>query len=194
MQILSGLFEQLETHGWGTCEEALPADLLEELSRDCQKSWQSGAFHDAHIGRGSEKSRVTEIRGDSICWLEDHRFMTWAAELRKALNERYFLGLRREEFHFARYPAGKGYQKHMDQHRDQTDRRVSLVLYLNPDWSEKDGGQLRLFSADDANLEVATITPQWGRLVLFRSDMIPHEVLPCFPIRWSLTGWFRTDF
>ncbi|RYZ69438.1 MAG: 2OG-Fe(II) oxygenase, partial [Proteobacteria bacterium] len=114
--------------------------------------------------------------------------------VRAALNERYFLGLRREEFHFARYPVGKGYAKHLDQHRGQTERRISLVLYLNPEWSATDGGQLRLFSSEDEMQEVTMITPQWGRLVLFRSDLVPHEVLPCFQIRWSLTGWFRTDF
>src|SRR3546814_5029992 len=32
-----------------------------------------------------------------------------------------------------------------------------------------------------------------GRLVVFRSDLIPHEVMPCSQPRWSLTGWFRSD-
>jgi len=32
-----------------------------------------------------------------------------------------------------------------------------------------------------------------ARLVIFRSDLIPHEVLPCRQARWSLTGWLRSD-
>lgn len=201
MQKLTKLFESLESRGYGVMDDALPRSLTERLLTECQKSWQDGAFQEANIGRGSTKSRANDIRGDSILWFEPGfvgsaaaEFMIWAAELRAFLNERYFLGLKSEEFHFARYPVGKCYQKHLDQHRGHSERQISLVLYLNPLWSESDGGQLRLFSSENANLELDVVLPKMGRLVLFQSDLVPHEVSLCFQIRWSLTGWFRNDF
>ncbi|WP_413290790.1 2OG-Fe(II) oxygenase [Bdellovibrio sp. HCB337] len=200
MQSLEPLFQSIEQNGWAFADGILPQNLEQELFLECQKSWSEGLFHEAHIGRGQEKTRKAEIRGDSILWLNtehpnsaSHRFLQWAAELRQELNHRYFMGLRSEEFHFARYPEGKGYQKHIDQHRGTSHRKISLVLYLNPTWSSQDGGELCIYSPENESQEVKRILPQGGRLVLFRSDLIPHEVLPCFQTRWSLTGWFRTD-
>lgn len=198
---LEKLFLSLEQNNYAVSDEVVDATLAQRLFEECQKSWQGGAFQEASIGRGTEKTRQENIRGDSILWLNSEhadaassQFLQWAAEFRRALNERYFLGLQREEFHFARYPVGTGYQKHLDQHRGQNHRKISLVLYLNPSWSPQDGGELQLFTAEDDSVGAEKVLPQSARLVIFRSDLIPHEVLPCFQIRWSLTGWFRTDF
>jgi SM-20-related protein len=200
MQCQDSLFQSLEQNGWAFSDDCVPRELVKELFTECQKSWGEGLFHEAHIGRGQEKSRHDEIRGDSILWLNSEhsesasaKFAQWAMEFRKELNQRYFLGLRSEEFHFAHYPTGKGYQKHIDQHRGTQSRKISLVLYLNPSWSTADGGELCIYSSAPPSLETQRVLPQNGRLVIFRSDLIPHEVLPCFQTRWSLTGWFRTD-
>lgn len=200
MQSRESLFQSLEQNGWAFSDEVLPENLEQELFLECQKSWQEGLFKEAHIGRGNEKTLNSEIRGDAILWLKteqpppaSQRFLQWAAELRQEMNERYFLGLRSEEFHFARYPEGKGYQKHIDQHRGSQFRKITLVLYLNPSWGAQDGGELCIYSPENESLEIQRILPQGGRVILFRSDLIPHAVLPCFQTRWSLTGWFRTD-
>lgn len=200
MQKLENLFHDLERQGWAFADEVTPENLSRELFLECQKSWEDGLFTEASIGRGTEKNRHSEIRGDSILWLNSgqesgapQKFLQWAEDLQKNLNQRYYLGLRSNEFHFARYPTGKGYQKHLDQHRGTPHRQISLVLYLNPQWSEQDGGELCLYSTDDDSILIQKVRPQGGRLVLFRSDLVPHEVLPCFQTRWSLTGWFRTD-
>ena len=202
MSTLENVFQTLEQQNWAVADGILPDGLCQELFSECQKSWQSGMFQESRIGRGAEKNRRPEIRGDAIFWLDPDRdksnagarFLAWTEELRQQLNERYYLGLKSAEFHFARYPEGKGYQKHLDQHRGQTQRKISLVLYLNPSWSQQDGGELCLYSPVQDTLEIRRVLPQAGRLVLFRSDLFPHEVLPCFQTRWSLTGWFRTDF
>jgi len=199
MSSLESLFSSLENQGWAFADDLLSSEWVAALFSECQKSWQNGLFHEAHIGRGQGKSQNTEIRGDAILWLDSNSgpatqdFLKWAEEFRCSLNERYFLGLHREEFHFARYPEGRGYQKHLDQHRGQGTRKISLVFYLNPDWPANAGGELVLYSHENEFLEVQRIPPHGGRLVVFRSDLIPHEVLPCFQTRWSLTGWFRTD-
>ena len=65
---------------------------------------------------------------------------------------------------------------------------VSAVLYLNEDWLPEDGGQLRMFLADDVEHDVQPVA---GCLAIFLSGEVPHEVLPARRERLSLTGWFR---
>lgn len=197
----SSHFELLEQQGWVVVDQALPKDLVLKLFDECQFFWQSNAFKEAQVGRGSTKLKQPDIRGDSTYWLNSEQpssacneFLNWSQCFRQELNKRYFLGLNSEEFHFARYPIGAGYQKHMDQHQGQSKRKISLVLYLNQTWLPSDGGELCLYSPEHPTQETGRVLPLLGRLVLFRSDLIPHEVCPGGQIRWSLTGWFRTDF
>ncbi|MDR3384724.1 2OG-Fe(II) oxygenase [Cupriavidus basilensis] len=200
MSALERLFVALEEHGWAVSDDLIDTTLAARLHAESRAAWEAGLFHPARIGRGEATARDAGIRGDSILWLDDAPpgaaradFQAWAAGLREALNERYFLGLKREEFHFSHYPVGTAYKKHVDQHRATLHRKISLVLYLNPEWSERDGGELALYGQDDGATELHRVLPQRARLAVFRSDLVPHEVLPCRKTRWALTGWFRTD-
>jgi SM-20-related protein len=192
--------QSLEVNGWAVADGLLPKPLTERLATEAETLWSAGRFHPARIGRGAGTTLQSEIRGDSICWLDPaqqnpdefaavHDFLHWARGFRDALNERYFLGLNSQEFHFARYPAGRGYARHLDQHAGTRARKISLVLYLNSIWHEADGGELVM----DTDSGEVRVLPTFGRIVVFRSDLIAHEVLPCFQTRWSLTGWFRTE-
>jgi SM-20-related protein len=200
MHSLEMLFQNLEEQGWAVTDDLLPEGLHHALYQQGQEYWLAGQFHDARIGRQLSDQRNAPVRGDSICWLEDdapepavQAFLTWADILRRRLNRHFFLGLNRAEFHFARYEPGRGYKKHIDQHEGQDSRRISLAVYLNPQWEDADGGQLCLYGpAQDGN-GVTRILPSAGRVVLFRSEHVPHEVLPCNRNRWSVTGWFRAD-
>lgn len=194
------LIDTLADQGWVVCDNTIDATLRRHLYTQSTEAWATGAFQQAGIGRGATHILNTTIRGDTICWIEPAQasgassdFLLWASGLRHELNRLLYTGLNSTEFHFARYPAGQGYKKHLDQHKDQRHRQISLVLYLNSDWIEADGGELCLYAAQDESQEIQRILPQPGRLVLFRSDLFPHEVLPCAQTRWSLTGWFRTD-
>jgi SM-20-related protein len=69
---------------------------------------------------------------------------------------------------------------------------VSIILYLNDSWKEADGGQLRLYlPQDDGTERVEDVLPIGGRLVVFLSAEVPHEVLPTHKPRLSITGWLR---
>ena len=48
-------------------------------------------------------------------------------------------------------------------------RRLNLLLYLNPEWSEQNGGMLELWSKDRDLIE-KTILPTPGTCVLFQTD------------------------
>ena len=107
------------------------------------------------------------------------------------LNEALFIGAQEAELHFARYAVGAFYRTHRDRFRDDDARLVSLVFYLNDDWSGDAGGELVLYGDDDGGEVVARVQPRAGTMVCFLSDRFPHEVLPANRERYSLTGWLR---
>jgi SM-20-related protein len=160
---------------------------------DCVRVRQArGEFAGARIG-AERRLRREEIRGDHTCWLAEPLFAAERAlladmdRLRLELNRETFLGLFDLEMHYAWYPPGAGYARHVDQPQGREERLVSVVLYLNESWSLADGGQLRFFDGDDSR----DVEPLAGRLVGFVTAGREHAVLPTRQNRLSLTGWFR---
>lgn len=194
------LFRDLTEQGFGMQDALLPDQLITDLYESARQGRQKGLFQQARVGHAQQAQHLPHIRGDSIHWLEPEindpaqcRFLDWADSLRRRLNQAFFLGLQRSEFHFALYEPGQGYARHMDQHRGQPHRRITLIVYLTPDRQPEDGGDLCLFHPDAPDQEWLRIAPERGRIVLFRSDLIPHSVLPAKQCRWSVSGWFRDD-
>ena len=152
-----------------------------------------GAFAAARIGAERTLER-RDIRGDFTCWLEppvfepEAQLLATLEELRLELNRGATLGLFDLEMHYARYPPGAGYARHVDRPQKRNARLISLVLYLNEDWGPHDGGALRCFEGGKV---LRDIEPVGGRLVAFITDGREHEVLPARRPRLSATGWFR---
>jgi SM-20-related protein len=140
------------------------------------------------------KKRINAIRGDVIRWLDDadstdHAYLAWMEKLRIGLNEALFQGLYDYECHYAIYGAGAGYVKHSDVLNGKKKRLLSTVFYLNEDWQAQDGGELVLFEPT-GDTPLATVTPIFGRMILFLSEPFPHQVLVSHNTRRSLAGWF----
>lgn len=158
-----------------------------------------GKFRHAAIGKGGQKQVRAEIRSDEVLWMDaddlsplQSAYREKLEEIRKALNQRCFLGLKSFEGHFARYPVGSFYKRHLDQFQAVPHRVVSIILYLNDSWTQEDGGALRMyFHQEDGSELIEDVLPVGGRLVIFLSGEIPHEVLPTLKERISITGWFR---
>ena len=97
-------------------------------------------------------------------------------------------------------------------------RRLTLLVYLNEQWSDTDGGELQLFidreavdaielehdslatvvdAADDeqaALYHVVRVPPRFGTAAMFMSHGVPHEVLPSnAETRDALTFWLYDD-
>ena len=191
---LPKIIDDLAARGWSRLDNVLPASLTHELAEECRKRARAGALNPARVGRGQGLAVREGIRGDSIQWLEHGQsapsdgYLQAMDELRSALNQAFYLGLEDFECHFACYPPGAFYQKHLDRFRDDDRRTVTAVYYLNEAWQTEHGGALRLYLADETELDVL---PSAGTLVLFISAELPHEVLPATRERLSLTGWFR---
>lgn len=137
------------------------------------------------------------IRGDHLCWLDEdpsssaREAEAWLEDFRTQLNQNLFLALKRFEAHWTIYPAGEGYDWHLDRHQHHDHRRMSFVFYLNEGWSPEDGGELEMRTEDAARMK--KWPPLGGRLMVFRSEKFPHRVLPAKKTRKSLTAWFRDD-
>lgn len=186
--------DSLAVRGWSVSEDALPLELTTSLEQGCRLLWQSEALKPAAIGRAGEQLVMPEIRGDHIRWIDDcpsspalTAYLQTMETLRCTLNQILFLGLDSFETHYALYPPGAGYQRHLDRFKDNPLRTVSVVLYLNSQWQPGDGGELRLHLPG----RVEDVQPRAGTLVVFMSANLPHEVLMARRERASLVGWFR---
>ena len=179
-------------------ENALPGSLIKNLGQDCLSLWSHKQFKRAGVGQAKDHQVNAAIRSDSIYWWDplavsgvQQRFWRFIQGLCLQLNQHFFMGLQEAEFHYAVYPKGAFYGRHMDQFRGNNLRKISIVLFLNKTWLKADGGHLRLYE-EAPLLGYQDIRPTGGGLALFCSDRVLHEVLPTFKQRLSLTGWLKT--
>ncbi len=155
--------------------------------------YQSNSFKKAGIGNDKQLITNSEIRSDYIFWLEkddeqlNQIFFSFIDELITQINRRFFLGLKDYEFHYAYYPSGTFYRKHRDSFKSDDARKITVLLYLNNNWKNGDGGELLLYTD---NNDVLKIEPIGGRLLVFESEM-EHEVLMSHADRYSITGWLK---
>jgi len=188
--------EALSEQGYLVLDDFISPELTEQLYQHVTTLPES-VFSTAKIGRQQSTQRLETVRNDRTVWLSDtqsieNKYLQAMDELRSQFNQQLFLGLRDFEAHFAHYPPGHFYQRHVDAFKGQSNRVVSSVFYLNPNWSEQDAGQLQIYQTDNDEL-LQTVIPTFGTLVLFLSEQFPHEVLAAKRDRYSIAGWFRTD-
>ena len=192
--LLLRIVDDLAEHGWSQQNIFLPQDLTRALAAECRKRAAEGELAPAAVGRGPFSEIREGIRGDHIQWIDPGQaeacdsYLGLMNSLREAINRGLFLGLEDFESHFAMYPPGAFYLKHVDRFRDDDRRMISAVVYLNDGWLPEHGGQLRMYLDND---RVQDVQPIGGCLVVFLSGEVPHEVLPATRDRLSLTGWFR---
>jgi len=193
------LIQALSETGYCLIPDFLTPELTERLRAEAEALEAAGLLREAGVGRGAASQDPQDERKDSTLWWEETRATPAQAQviarwnqLKELCNRKLFLGLWEIEAHWAVYPRGGYYKKHLDRFRDDDSRTLSAVLYLNPpDWKPEDGGELRLWPGLDPGLEPLDITPSGGSLVVFLSDRIPHEVRITRRKRYSVAAWFR---
>jgi len=197
---LGELAQGLCENGWISFDITpwLGPELLRALQQEIIVLDQSDALKIAGIGRGSAAVQDRSVRRDKIAWLQGSTpsqaaLFDFLDNLRTGLNQRLFLGLKRFEAHYATYHCGDFYKPHVDSFQGRASRIVSLVLYLNDDWQSTDGGALRIYSRGSEGDAGGLVLPEAGRVALFMSEEIRHEVLEAHRTRYSLACWFRQD-
>lgn len=133
--------------------------------------------------------------------------LTRLVQLRGEVDEALGFHSQRMSMMIARYPGGGAYYT---RHRDALPehapprRRLTMVYYLNPEWSEDHGGCLRMYLLQEVAKKVQgaapmgpgrpgefflDVEPRMDRLLLFASEWLEHEVLPSYSERLAVTGW-----
>ena len=120
------------------------------------------------------------------------------------------------ELNYLLYPTGGHYMRHLDVpsreggwdrvgrlacdggsfHGERTRRVISFILYLNADWDERAGGELRVYPAYERGYGQDTphkedVTPEGGTLVILMSKDVEHLVRVTQRERQCVVGWFR---
>jgi SM-20-related protein len=161
------------------------------------KKQEAARFKKAAIGSRVREEIDRSIRGDFIHWIDEQQAATSEAlffreinTLVTYLNKTCFMGILEKEFHYAVYPTGTFYKRHLDVFQNDDRRRLSIVCYLNEEnWPLANGGELVLYTPEG---EVA-ILPLPGRMVIFDSQVLEHEVkVVKASSRLSITGWLKT--
>lgn len=184
----------LAARGFFIEDDFLCASELIALRACAERRRELGEFAPAAVGAGRNLKHLPAERGDATAWLQEplqdaeRALLGRLEEFRRELNSTQYLGLFDLELHYACYPCGSRYARHVDQPVGRGQRLVSVVLYLNADWSEDDGGELRLYESND---RWQAVLPRGGRLVCFVTAGRQHEVRAARRERISLTGWFR---
>jgi SM-20-related protein len=197
--LLDRISQEIYQNSYAVVDDFVDESFRQALLREQTDLLNQGQFKKAAVGKGDQKQVRAEIRSDEVLWMDPSAlsplqaiFWEKIAELQQVLNRRCFLGLKSFEGHFARYPIGSFYKRHLDQFHAVPHRIVTVILYLNESWTEADGGQLRMyFPQEDGSESIEDVLPLGGRLVVFLSEEIPHEVLPTLKERISITGWLR---
>lgn len=192
---IENILNDLEQQGWSVQENFFSTELIQQLKETLTDFHQQGILKQAGIGRKNAFHIEQSIRSDEISWFDENNlnesqesFLNITKQLQDEINQHFYLGLFELEVHFALYAPDAFYKRHLDQHKNQDARIITLITYLNENWNEEDGGELQLYLKDG---KTVSVMPKAGTLVCFMSAEFEHEVLPAKRERASLTGWFR---
>jgi SM-20-related protein len=195
-RVVTAVVARLAGEGIAVVDGFLPYTVITKLRAEGLRRDAAGLLAAAGTGRGAAREVHDDVRGDRIGWIDERaptppeRALLAALEaLRVAVNRELTLGLWRYEGHYALYPPGARYARHVDRFRDDDARSLSLVLYLNEAWRADDGGALRIGQRGGPARDVL---PAGGTLVAFLAADFEHEVLPATRPRLAVAGWFRT--
>ncbi|WP_264560120.1 2OG-Fe(II) oxygenase [Flavobacterium sp. N2270] len=170
---------------------------VENLRSSLLDKYDEEDFKKAAIGNQFNELIVKAIRGDFIFWIDEKlanakelAFFEKIEHFTNYLNRTCFLGIQEREFHYALYPEGTFYKRHLDTFQNDDSRKLSLVCYLNDeDWLPEYGGELVIYKDGEDDIKVY---PLKGRMVVFESQILEHEVKPVKQERLSITGWLKT--
>jgi len=196
LKIFNTLIDSFIDNKVGIAENFLSEALASHLKDNLKKLYSEKQLLNA--GTGNETVIVQDklVRGDKIYWLDrkhndpyENDFFDLMDQFVIHLNSSCYTGITGYEFHYTMYEKGSFYKKHLDQFRNNGSRQYSMIMYLNADWEEKDGGELCIHHGD--NLQ--NITPTNGKSVFFKSSELEHEVLLTNKSRMSITGWLKIN-
>jgi len=194
--VFDTLIESFLENKVGISEHFLPPVLTADLKANLLNLYAENKLRSAGTGNGTVAVQDKSVRGDLIFWLDrnngnaaENEFFDILDSFIYHLNSTCYTGITGYEFHYTMYEPGRFYKKHIDQFKNNQSRQFSMITYLNEDWQEDDGGELCIYLDE----KVKKILPENGKSVFFKSNELPHEVLPSHRPRLSITGWLKRN-
>lgn len=176
-------------------EDFLSGPLASNLKQNLVTLFAGNQLKPAGTGNQQQVAHDTLFRSDMIYWLDrkhenthENSFFDQMDSFVSYLNATCYTGISSYEFHYTLYEPGSFYKKHIDQFQNNDSRQFSMIMYLNADWMEGDGGELNIYHESG----VQQISPINGRIIFFKSNELPHEVLMTNKPRMSITGWLKS--
>jgi len=180
----------------GIAEHFLNTSLAAHLKENLTALYKGKQLRAAGIGNDILVVQEKLTRSDIIYWLDrthndpyENDFFDLMDRFVSHLNSTCYTGITGYEFHYTLYEKGSFYKKHLDQFRNNDSRKYSMIMYLNADWKEQDGGELCIHHTDSLQY----ISPVNGKSVFFKSSELAHEVLITHEPRMSITGWLKIN-
>jgi SM-20-related protein len=196
------IISDIASQKYSIIEDFFSNEDVQLLRNSLLQKHDEDAFKKAAIGNRLNETIEKSIRGDVILWIDESTsneaeqlFFNKMNDLIRYLNTTCFMGILHKEFHYALYPIGTFYKRHIDTFQNDDRRKLSFVCYLNEDgWLPENGGELTLYLSNSETSEMTekSIYPLPGRVVIFESQIIEHEVKPVNKERLSITGWLKT--
>jgi SM-20-related protein len=178
----------------------LPDALYHALRSEVLAANTEDDLAPAGIGRETDFQLDRTIRKSRIAWMDGSTpaqagFLQWTEQLRQALNRGLMIGLFEFEACFAVYQPGEFYDRHLDSFEGARNRVVSLVVYLNEDWTGENGGALVVWpeGADETAEPSARILPERAGVVFMLSETVPHAVEVTNKVRFGIAAWWRVN-
>jgi len=195
-KLIDGLMKQQ----YSIVDDFFTKDEVLALRQSLLAKYEEDRFKKSAIGNLANEQVVDAVRGDFILWLDEEnagpaeqRYFDKVNDLIQYLNRTCYMGINEKEFHYALYPEGTFYKRHLDTFQNDSRRKLSMVCYLNDeDWKQEYGGELTIYLDEDGKETALDIYPVQGRMVVFESQILEHEVKPVKQERLSITGWLKT--
>ncbi len=198
--LYEGVIDDLMTQKYSVVDNFFSPEEIQTLRNSLLTKYEEDQFKKAAIGSKTNELIVRSIRGDFILWMDEKAqeeaeklFFSKINEFANYLNKTCFLGILNKEFHYALYPEGTFYKRHLDTFQNDDRRKLSIALYLNePNWQPEYGGALAIYLQEGEQEKTIEISPIQGRMVIFESQELEHEVKTANQNRLSITGWLKT--
>jgi SM-20-related protein len=193
-EIFNELIDTFIDNQVGIAENFLSESLATRLKANLTTLHNHNQMQSAGTGNDTLVTHNTLVRSDRIYWLDrshnnqsENDFFELMDTFVSYLNSTCYTGITGYEFHYTLYETGSFYKKHIDQFRNDGSRQYSMIMYLNSDWQENDGGELCIHRGDTRQ----NISPTNGKSVFFKSSELEHEVKVTNKPRMSITGWLK---
>ncbi|MBU2926644.1 2OG-Fe(II) oxygenase [Winogradskyella psychrotolerans] len=190
------IISDISSQKYSIVDDFFSEDEVIALRHSLLLKYEEDTFKKSAIGNKTNEHVKKTVRGDIILWIDENiinsaeqLFFNKINDLKDYLNRTCFLGINLKEFHYAIYPKDTFYKRHLDTFQNDDRRKLSFVCYLNSeDWQPENGGELVLY----LDGEDKVIYPFPGKVVIFESQELEHEVKPVNTQRLSITGWLKT--